>query len=46
MQGGYGNIEPADVEELPTTFTSKPEMGTLKADLAWNTMNGVGKMHV
>ena len=43
MQGGYGNIEPADVEELPTTFTSKPEMGTLKADLAWNKMNGVSE---
>ena len=43
VQGGYGNIEPADVEELPTTFTSKPEMGTLKADLAWNKMNGVSE---
>ena len=44
VQGGYGSIEPALVEELPSTFTSKPETGSLKKDLAWMKMNGVNEL--
>ena len=44
VQGGYGDIQPALVEELPATFTSKAETGSLKKDLAWNKMNGINEM--
>lgn len=29
--------------ELPTTFTSVPEDGTLKAELAWDKMHGISE---
>ena len=40
-QGGGGDINAAWVEQLPTTFTSVPETGSIKERDSWNLKNGI-----
>ena len=42
-QGGYGDVNAAWVEQLPTTFTSVPETGTIKDKDSWNLKHGINE---